>query len=182
MKHAVVLLVLAGAALLASAAPAFTADSGTVAVTVTAGAPVSPCIEFATPPGTAVSFGTLAFSRPNAPSSSRGNVTPTYRNCSTAAERVVINGTDATSAGAVWALETSQPTCNATSPRNQYLIRYFHDQDPLQALAKTATTLAQSAAPGADHTLTLELIMPCEGSDGAGETFSASILLTAATA
>ena len=102
---------LAGVALTVSAVPAFTADSGTVTVTIAAQAPAVPCIEFATPPGVNVNFGVLPFSRPglNGASFARGDIVPVWRNCGAESEQVHIHGTDATGASVTWSL-SSEPS------------------------------------------------------------------------
>jgi hypothetical protein len=171
------------AALSLGAVPAFTADTGTITVTITAQAPAAACIELATPPGASVSFGTRPFSRSNQTSTARGDVTPRFRNCGTTDANIAISGTDATGASAAWTLDPGfDYTCAASAARNTYLIAYFLDSDPVRFLGKSPTSLLAGADPGVDHDLVLDWFMPCEGSDGAGQTFSASILLTATVA
>jgi hypothetical protein len=177
------LAILALAVLTAGALPAFTADSGTIAVSITAQAPAASCLELATPPGASVSFGTRPFSRPNQTSTARGDVTPRFRNCGTTNADVTISGTDAAGASTVWALDPGfDYTCAASAARNTYLIAYFLDSNPVRFLGKSPASLLAAAAPGVDHDLILDWFMPCEGSDGAGQTFSASIVLMAAVA
>jgi hypothetical protein len=57
----------------------------------------------------------------------------------------------------------------------------FYELNGQQALPveHTPSVLLADAAPGADHTLNLRLSMPCVGSHGAGQTFSANLTLTA---
>jgi hypothetical protein len=179
-RHLVALPVLAAATLAAGAVPAFTADSGTITVSITAQAPpAAPCIELLDPPGTLVDFGTHAFSTLNQPSGAPGDVEPTFRNCSTADEKVLIHGVDATAPPVTWTLDPNGPyPCGESSPRNAYqLVSRVDGASPL-FLATTPATRLASAAPGATHTLALDLIMPCSGSDGAGRTFTTSIHLT----
>src|SRR3954453_3143479 len=92
------------ACLAVAAAPAFTDGSQTLNLSVTAQPPPTPCVSFATPPGTQVDFGTLPFSKTSAPSSRFGAVQPRFTNCSTDSENLLIAGTDAQSATHTWTL------------------------------------------------------------------------------
>jgi hypothetical protein len=169
-----------GIAVLAmGAVPAFTADNGTVNVSVTASAPAGPCIEVT---GTDVSFGTLPFSSTSQTGFAYGNVNPRFRNCSTVDEDVAIEGSDATGPAATWALVPGLSNCGGSSPAlDEYHLSYFVDGGNRQSVTKAKTALLTSAAPAAspDHELVLQLITPCVGSKGAGQTFAASVVLTA---
>jgi type 1 fimbria pilin len=176
-RYLVAVLVLASVALAAGAVPAFTADSGTISVSITAQAPPAPCIELVG--GTLVDFGTHAFSTLNQPSSGPGDIEPSFRNCSSADEEILIHGADATGPSATWTLDPNGPyPCDAGSPRNTYQLGSTVEGSTL-LLANTPATLLASAAPAVEHTLALFLVMPCAGSDGAGQTLTTSVELTA---
>jgi len=188
-RYLIATFALAGLALAAGAVPAFTADSGTINLSVTAQAPPAPCVEFAHPPGTQVGFGTHAFSTASQGNGGRGDVAPKFSNCSTATETLYIAGTDAQSAGHTWSLEY----INASTPcpaLNQYLLYYSMDGFGGAPITKTnasllnlKTAIYPSTWPaGEQHDLGLSLVMPCQGSDGAGEAFSFNVTLTAAIA
>jgi hypothetical protein len=172
-------------ALVVSDVPAFTATpTGTQALslTVTVQLPPAPCIEFLTPPGTSVSFGTASFTRPQiAPT---GDIAPKFRNCGTADEQITIEGTQATSPSTTWTLVApGEPMFCPTTPPNKYSLAYGKDGGSFTgSVYSTPTEVYPTVAPGAEHTLAFLLLMPCEGSDGAGETFSFGVTLTAAVA
>jgi hypothetical protein len=171
------------AGLAVGAVPAFTADNGTITVTITAEAPASPCIEFATPPGTQVGFGTRPFSTTAQVSSGLGDVAPRFWNCSTATQTFLIAGTDAVSSDSTWTLGGGVGNPCPT----QGIYRLFYNTDNIgswpiaktNALLKNLSTGATTFTPGELHSLGLELAMPCQGTAGAGRTFSLSVNLTA---
>jgi hypothetical protein len=174
-------LALAAIATAATAVPAFSADSGTVAVSVTARAPAAPCLTV-TPSG--VDFGTLPFSTDNGtgisdpnPGGQLQNANVTIDFCGTATgQNLLASTTKATSAGGSW---TPQPY-DGTSPHpcpapNQF---YFSAFLPFTALFMTETPAPalQSLGgppkvfPKGSIVTRLDIIMPCQGSNGAGET------------
>lgn len=110
-----VIAALAVLGLAAGAVPTFTADTGTVTVSVTAQAPAAPCVQLRYPPGTTVNFGTLPFS-PVGPtlSTGSGDVAPVFRSCSTANEQITITGSNISQNGVDW--ETSS---SSRSPRRR---------------------------------------------------------------
>ncbi len=170
---------LALAALAVGAVPAFTADTGTINVSITASAPAGPCLEIT---GTDVGFGTLPFSTSSQTGFGYGNVNPQFRNCATVDEQIAIEGSDATGPSATWALAPGLSNCGGSSPPlDEYHLTYVLDGGGTQSITKAKTTLLSSATPAAnpDHELVLRLITPCAGSNGAGQTFTASVVLTA---
>src|SRR5919201_152749 len=94
-------LALAAIMTAATAVPAFSASSGTVAVSVTAQAPAAPCLTVA--PGN-VDFGTLPFSTPTdsgyIPSSAQRDIT--FTNCGTAGQNLFGQASNATGPSGSW--------------------------------------------------------------------------------
>lgn len=176
---------LVAAALAATAVPAFTAETQSLNLTVTVQPPPSPCLAFATPPGTNVSFGTARFATVTSRSMPTGDIAPRFRNCGTANEQVTITGSDATSPSTTWRLTEWDESHCATLPLvNAYALWFGVDGGGIYRFvgATTGQQVLAAATPGADHTLELEMVMPCAGSAGAGETFTFSVMLTAAVA
>jgi type 1 fimbria pilin len=186
---------LAAIALAASAAPAFSDGSGAVAVSVTAQAPPAPCLTV-TP--TSVDFGTLPFSTPSARRESDRLLVRT-RNCGTAAENVSAAGTDATGPSGVWSLgDFSQDAPASGNPCDARPNLYFlgtngsdgpdvHlESNPITKTARLLGTYPNNApgvwAPNAAADIQLELEMPCQGSNGAGETKALTTTFTAVVA
>jgi hypothetical protein len=155
----------AAVALLAAAAPAFTADQGTINMSVQV---ASPCI---TVSPTDVSFGTKSFS-PSAesPVSTDGSDRPAVRNCATSTESLYVRGSEAVgSLGARWALGTPE-----TIAVNRYGLRVNG-----QAVALSNDPFGTPLA-AADTRLALPILfMPLAGSDGSGQTMSMSVTITA---
>ncbi len=180
---------LAAAALAVGAVPAFTADTGTINVTVTAAAPVGPCIEFDATRGTQVGFGARPFSTAAQATFALGDVAPRFSNCSpTATESFNISGTNA--------LHSSPPVGiinwtlaggvgNPCPTQGIYRLFYNTDNNGSWPITQTAALLrnlsngATTFAPGEAHDLGLEIGMPCEGTPGAGLAFSLTVNLTA---
>jgi hypothetical protein len=186
--HVVALLVLCLVGLAASAVPASTAGpAGTIDVTVTAQSAPAPCIDFATPPGTHVGFGTMPFSTLGNVSDRLGDIAPRFSNCSpTATERILISGSDAVGSGVTWTLAPGSGDICPTL--NTYRLDYNTDHVGSIPIGKTNFPLENASngvttfAPSEAHNLGLELVMPCQGSDGSGLTLSMSVNLTATIA
>ena len=104
----------------------------------------------------------------------------------------MIAGTDATGPGGTWTLTEDWLTCDGRP--NRYGLRWaempesfsggrltttpitvFHHRPP-------ANTAVQTFTPGESETLAGLMTMPCMGSNGAGQTFSFTIGLTATVA
>jgi hypothetical protein len=178
---------LAGLVLAGGAVPALSDGNGTVHVSITAESPAAPCLEIT---NADVNFGTHAFSAGGAYSVAQGDVVPRFRDCGTAFEDITIQGTDATGPAVTWALTAVDPaapdvpfSCSNAS-RNEFSLRYILNGNGAGSRwLLTAARSLTSAGPGQqDQTLALNLIMPCNGSDGGGATLNASITLTAAVA
>jgi hypothetical protein len=186
-------LALTAVAMAATAVPAFTADNGTVAVSVTAAAPAAPCLTF--DPGS-VDFGTKPFSISGNPA--QGTATLNLTNCGTANENMTIAGTDAFVPGSAWTLEIRDTPYASTCAAG--LDKYFLDVTGLEqpdqgpgvygiqnAVSRTAAMLHASSgtthvfAPSSQTPLRLILEMPCQGSDGAGGTASLALRFVAFT-
>lgn len=149
-----------------SAVPMLAADNGTVDAQVTV---ATPCVTV----GPGIDYGTLQFGAPGGGSSS-------FTSCSTALEKIYLRGTDAvsTTSSATWQLTStspSGPTCNPGL--NRYLLNAG-----VQSYAPVLTLSDQQVAdaqPNTTETLYTGLELPCPGSDGAGETMTFSIIVTA---
>jgi hypothetical protein len=167
--------------LVVATAPAFTADSGAVQVSITAQAPAAPCLTVT--PGS-VDFGTLPFSRDNGTGLSQINADGTYQAanpeitfCGTATgQNLLASTTPATSPGGSWIPQPYDGTSPHPCPGvNQF---YFSAFLPFPALYLTETpapALQSIGGPPKVFALgtivtRLSLIMPCQGSNGAGET------------
>lgn len=177
------------AAFAAAAVPAFTADSGALSLRVVAQEP-TPCIEFATPPGGNVDFGTLTFSRTGAPSLRVPSAVPRVLNCGLYDQRLFAAGTDATSECATagctpftWTLgdvASSTGPCPAT---NLYGLRYEPGGSGSFSISKGNQPLGGLFSPaGAGEPLWLVFYAPCRGSQGSGRAFTFTLNVTAVVA
>jgi len=189
MRQRFAFAVLFGATALAvGAVPAFTADSGTIAGTVTAAAPPAPCIQLST---TSLDFGTAPFGPPQVLRVGISGAI-TFTNCSTAVSSFGIAGTDAAGPAGPWTLTDGWRICDGRL--NRYGLLWFDvpegfNGDTLSTTPKTLThyrapanTLEQTFNPGEADAFRFSIYMPCAGSNGAGETYSFSIGLTATVA
>jgi hypothetical protein len=172
---------LAAVAMTATAVPALSADSGSVAVSVTAQAPAAPCLTVT--PG-AVDFGTLPFSRSNGEQiGAHAGVTIT--NCGTAGQNLLAATTDAVGPGGSWrplALSGTADIC--TAPDRFYLSLASTSRPDLYLVGTPAPVLATGGGPPAvfppgANGFQLLIIMPCQGSNGAGETKTLTATFTA---
>lgn len=195
-KFAFVTVVLAAAAFAAGAVPAFSADSGAVNLTITAEAPPAPCL-LVSPAG--IDFGTQPFSKPGVRNQGYGATPARTESCSTAPQNVSVVGTDATGPSGNWELAfwaTEAPAngnpCESARRNIYFLGTNGSSGDTTlvrDAITKTPRLLSDYDAsntiipgvwqPGGVANIQLELIMPCEGSNGAGEQKSLSITFTA---
>lgn len=161
------------AAYVAAAGPAFGADSGSVALTVTA---ATPCITVA--PTAPVDLGTARFSTTTNPASLQSSSPISFRNCGTTNVDVFMRGTDATGPTAVWALQDNE-SCSA-GPNNYFLAvgaTFFVSKANRPAPKNAAGENTYSPDESMEYTPLLQ--MPCTGSDGAGEQMSLEIVFTA---
>jgi hypothetical protein len=176
------------AVLAAWAAPAFTADTGTVAVTVTAQAAATPCITVA--PST-LDFGTLAFS--TAGTLSRrfigGAGSPTATNCGTADQTMTITGSNASSVSGMWTITGAADGTNPCPTLNQFNLTGHREADANQEIRLTTSPVLVRAVggvlpyvqgPGVADNFGFTLNMPCQGSNGAGEQKTMTVVFTAA--
>jgi hypothetical protein len=156
--------------------PALGAEDGTVHATVTVGAP---CITLDT---TSVDFGTLSF---NTPETNNFGQTPTLSvtNCSGIAVDLLVRGTDATSAtsAASWSLYQGNVGACTLGPNAYRLTHWDLGGSIWWAFHLTnSDQIAKVGVPAAgQHPYRLDLLMPCTGSDGAGETMSFQAIFTA---
>jgi hypothetical protein len=172
VKRAVSLVGIAAIAFAATALPAFGADSGTVAATVTA---ESTCITV-TPAN--APLGTLPFSAAGRTSSA--SITPTIASCTSASQKLFARGTAATGTGATWHL-SSADVCMGTL--NRYRVNPVSGFSTGSGMFIPPLSVSDQrvADLGANQTLVglLHVEMPCTGSDGAGTEMSFSIIFTA---
>jgi hypothetical protein len=175
-----------GLALAAGAVPAFTEESGTVTMKITAAPPAAPCV-LVSP--NSLDFGTLPFS--NSTAISFASRTLTIRSCATGTtkEKVVVAGTDAVGpSGARWILPTSGARIGC--PVDVYTMLLLLGSGPpftvIEAIETSpkdivnrSTLTAYEWSPDQSQDFELRVEMPCEGSNGAGETKSLSVTLTA---
>jgi hypothetical protein len=188
------LAVVTAAALVAATAPAFTAETAGITASVTAQLPApppTPCVTFAADPGTQVDFGTVPFS--TGASSTVGLATgathPRLSNCSTVRENLLIAGAAAHNVCATscplhtWTLGDSEAECPAL---NSYQLWYRTTNFGGSTFSRIGTTngplvsgSSNSFAPNQTGDLELQIKMPCEKSDGAGEAFSLPVSVTA---
>lgn len=183
MKKFVVLLALVAGGIIAAAVPAFSGSSGAVSATVSV---ASTCVTVT--PAT-VSFGALPFSAPGGDSSwARQSITAT--NCSSGNESYFAKGSNAQGSTSTWSLNQQSDThlvpnpCSLTPGTNQYqaglgATTMFPDftfvgttDVPMNGTWATAT--ANEVKNGS-----AEVVMPCQGSSGAGETMAFTLTIIA---
>lgn len=166
------LLAIATCCFVASAVPVFSADSGTVAASVTA---ATPCITV-TP--ASVTFGTAGFSNSSTATVVDSSGTMSFTNCGSAKQRIYGRGTNATGSGATWTLMTAGSPANpCTVGPNSYQQATFRGSTEV-ILTDTNTNLIDLDG-GANFTVDGRIRMPCAGSSGAGTSMSFSFVYTA---
>jgi hypothetical protein len=159
-------LVTALGALGLSVLPAFSADSGSLNMTV---AVASPCLTVAPESGT---FGPKSFSASaETPSTTELDTRPTVTNCSQTSESLFVKGTDAVgSGGASWTL---------TDPQS-IGVNHYALKSGSQALGVRDEPVASGSLAAGDIVRPPVLLyMPTGGSDGGGQTMSMSLTYTA---
>jgi hypothetical protein len=169
MRRSLVTLAILGSLL--SPATAAATDNGTVSAEVTV---VAPCITV----GPNIDYGTLPFNTPGHTVMERKATS--YTNCSGMAEKVYARGTAAVSASSdtTWQLAPGSGLCMLEP--NHYGHRVIDQSINAGFWTTTTDNLLNSAvAAGATVGLATDLMMACSGSDGAGETMTFSIILTA---
>ena len=175
LRAALAVSVTAVAAVALAPLPAFgDSDTGTVNATVTVAAP---CILLDI---TDVDFGTKSF---NTASSNIFSQSTTLHatNCSGTDENILARGTDATNTAgtATWTLN-SVITNPCTIGPNTYLLTHDNLGSGIgTALTTSDQEVATGITAGEQYAYKLTLLMPCTGSDGAGETMNLQSILTA---
>jgi hypothetical protein len=182
---------LAVAGLAAGAVPAFTADTGTVTVTINAQPAAAPCITVAP---TTLAFGTMAFSTAGSLSSKfvgGAGTSPTVTNCGTADQTMTIAGSDATGPSGSWTPSGAARGTNPCPAVDSFNITGHREADANQDIRLTATPALVRAVggvgpyiqgPGLTDNFGFTLDMPCQGSNGAGEQKSLTLTFTAVIA
>lgn len=180
---------LAAAGLATGAVPAFTADNGSVTVTITAEPAAAPCITVAP---TTFDFGTLAFSAPGTLSRRFvGGVgtTPTVTNCGTADQTLTMTGSNATGTSGSWTPTGAADGTNPCPTLDTYNLTGHREADANNEIRLTTSPVlvrapggalpyVQSPASADNYGFTIN--MPCQGSNGAGEQKSLTVTFTAA--
>jgi hypothetical protein len=161
----VVAVLLAVSLVMPAAAASEEAVTGTVTV-------ATPCITV----GESLDFGSLRFSRPGESATAAFDNT-SYTNCSSGGEDIYVHGTKATSStsAAEWNL-TGTIVCNVGP--NYYRLG-VGDSNSGVNLSTSAQLLGANVAGGATDAVSVEINMPCSGSDGAGETMTFQVVFTA---
>lgn len=169
-----------------TAVPAFTADSGTVAVSVTAQAPAAACITVG--PNT-VGFGTLPFSTNNGAGMSEGTTDITVHFCGNASSQNLLGSTTpATGTSGSWTPLAYDGTIHPCPAINQFYLYIFgFTTFSLYMTATPAPVLQSLGGPPAvfpigDKVFRLGILMPCQGSNGAGEAKTLTATFTAVVA
>ena len=187
MRRLIALAGFLAAALTLMAAPAFTADSGSVVVSITAQAPPAPCLTVS--PGL-VNFGTLPFSTNNGAGLSSGESNIIVANCGTAGQNLLAATTDATGPSGSWTpvdYEVTQTVDPCTGPNRFYLGVFGFTTPNLYMIGTPRHVRASLGGPPAvfpvgDKDFRMTIHMPCQGSNGAGETKTLSATFTAVVA
>jgi hypothetical protein len=174
---------LSATALAASAAPAFSADSGSVVGTVSVPAPPAPCIQLS---DQALDYGVRPFSTAAAVSSIGRSLLLT--NCGTAGENVLASATDASGPSGSWTL-FAWPTFvgNPCPTTNTFSLLWGLGDPGSQNMSLSSTPRMATDTSGAPWVVpaghvsgtNLGLFMPCQGSNGAGETKTFTATFTA---
>lgn len=183
----IALTAVAAALLAVGAAPAFTADSGTVAVTVTAQALSAPCLTVS--PG-AVNFGTLPFSANAGAGLSYGASDITITNCGTAGQNLLAATTVATGPSGSWTPVDHAATgiLDPCTGPNRFYVSIFGGTTPELFMVGSFRYVRASFGgppevfPLGDKVFPLTMYMPCQGSNGAGEAKTLTATFTAVVA
>jgi hypothetical protein len=187
MRKLIALTGVLAAALALLAAPAFTADSGNIVVSITAQAPPAPCLTVS--PGS-VNFGTLPFSANAGAGLSSGESDITITNCGTAGQNLLAATTDATGPSGSWTpvdFEIVQTVDPCTAPNRFYLGIFGFTTPNLYMIGTPRHVRASLGGPLAvfpvgDKVFRMTIHMPCQGSNGAGELKSMTATFTAVVA
>ena len=182
----ILIAALAGLVLAAGAAPAVTADSdtGTVDVSITTQEPAAPCMTVT--PGS-VDFGTLQFSASNTTSQATADITLAF--CGTATGQNLLGATTpAIGSSGSWTPRNDDGLIQPCVESNQFYLSLngFNANPQTRSIYMTGTpapVLTFSGGPAVFSTgaqpFRLIVIMPCQGSNGAGETKKLTATFTA---
>ena len=182
---------LAAAGLAAGAVPAFTADTGSVNVTITAQPTAAPCITVAP---TSLDFGTLAFSTAGALSRrfiGGSGFSPTVTNCGTAGQAMTITGSNASGTSGSWTISGAADGTNPCPTIDRFNLTGHREADANQEIRLTTSPVlvrdvggaqAYVQGPGLSDNFGFTLNMPCQGSNGAGEQKSLTLTFTSTIA
>jgi hypothetical protein len=154
-----------------SASPMLAAEDGAIDAQVTV---ATPCI-IVSP--ASLDYGTLPFSSAGNPG--YGARAIQLQNCGSSAEQMFARGTDATIGDStVWALVNADP---CTGAPNEYFLRARDNSNtgPFVGLTTTNQVLETVGAGNDALTNELQLVMPCVGSDGAGQIVTFQAIFTA---
>lgn len=172
-------------ALCATAVPAFTADTGDIDVTITAQAPPAPCLVVS--PGS-VDFGTRPFSASDR-ALSEASADITFTNCGTVGQNLLAATSNATGTSGIWEPIDYEQTLTidpCVAPNRFYLSIFI--PNPAQYLIGLPRFVRSPRGgppmvyPVGDTVSRLTFTMPCQGSNGAGETKSLNAFFTAVVA
>jgi hypothetical protein len=174
---------LAATAFAGGATPALGAGGGSLVATVSVPAPPAPCIQLS---DQAHDYGVMPFSTPTAISSRGFSLLLT--NCGTAGQNVLASATDASGPSGSWTLFVWPTFVGNPCPTTNNFSLLWNLGDPnsqnmsvggTPRLA-TDTSGAPSVVPaGHVSPSNLGLFMPCQGSNGAGETKTFTATFTA---
>ena len=141
---------LATAGLIAGAVPAFTADTGSVTVTVTAQAAATPCITVG--PST-LDFGTLPFSTAGSLSTrfiGASGTSPTVTNCGTAGQNLTMTGSNASSSSGSWTISGAARGTNPCPAPNGFNLTGHREADANQDIRLSTSPTLVRAPNGVD--------------------------------
>ena len=185
------IIAIAAASLVVGAVPAFTADNGSVTVTITAQPAAAPCITIAP---TTLDFGTLPFS--SAGTLSRrfiggAGTSPTVTSCGTAGQTMTITGSNAGGTSGSWTISGAADGTNPCPTIDQFNLTGHREADANQEIRLTTSPVLirdvggvqpYVQGPGLADNFGFTLNMPCQGSNGAGEQKTLTVTFTAAVA
>jgi hypothetical protein len=173
--RAIVFAALFGATSMAvGAAPAFTADNGSVTATVSMQAPAAPCL---TVDPSSLDYGTMDFAQ-------YGEQPVAIASCGSANQHTLVSATDADGPVGHWLL-TADYIC--PGPVDRYSVRVNIFGVAQVWVTNDAALIADSGsplvwAPGESPGASLSLYTPCAGSSGAGEAMTFTTTFTAVVA
>jgi hypothetical protein len=153
-----------------SALPALAADNGAVDAQVTV---ATPCI-IVSP--TALDYGTLPFT--TSANQGYGARLIQLQNCGTSQEQMYARGSNATiGASTVWTLVPADPCSGGL---NEYFLRARDNSNTGPFVGLTTTNQVLESVGAGNNALTneLQLVMPCAGSNGVGQTVTFQAIFT----